>query len=303
MLSETEFLCACVAQKGAAYPQEELEEIWKEVLLYQFHDILPGSSIRRVYDESVARYCVLEERLTSLSARAAASLGGAPCAANATSFEREEYVKHGGKWYAVSAQPYSAAELGAEAKAVPPFAAADGLENEFVRVRFGENGEVLSLYDKTLGTETLQKPSNLLRVYNDVWDAWDFSPEYAMTEGEAFRLRSAEPFTDGPIAGVRQVYVYGDSLKDDVFKDKVGRISVKEIIRSAKDRRAGSLGYAEALLLYYNKKMKSPLKLEYLYSRKPPQNISLTSEVPMEDYENEESEDDPESSQLELFQS
>lgn len=212
MLSETEFLCACAAQKGAAYPQEELEEIWKEVLLYQFHDILPGSSIRRVYDESVARYCVLEERLTSLSARAAASLGGAPCAVNATSFEREEYVKHGGKWYAVSAQPYSAAELGAEAKAAPPSAAADGLENEFVRVRFGENGEVLSLYDKTLGTETLQKPSNLLRVYNDVWDAWDFSPEYAMTEGEAFRLRSTEPFTDGPVAGVRQVYVYGDSV-------------------------------------------------------------------------------------------
>lgn len=49
--------------------------------------------------------------------------------------------------------------------------------------------------------------------------------------------------------------------------------------------------------------MKFPLKLEYLYSRKPPQNISLTSEVPMEDYENEESEDDPESNQLELFQS
>ena len=104
-------------------------------------------------------------------------------------------------------------------------------------------------------------------------------------------------------AVARLLYVYGDSLKDDVFKDKVGRISVKEIIRSAKDLRAGSLGYAEALLLFYNKKMKFPLKLEYLYSRKPPQNISLTSEVPMEDYENEESEDDPASSQLELFQS
>ena len=66
-------------------------------------------------------------------------------------------------------------------------------------------------------------------------------------------------------AVARLLYVYGDSLKDDVFKDKVGRISVKEVIRSAKDRRAGSLGYAEALLLFYNKKMKFPLKLEYLY--------------------------------------
>lgn len=104
-------------------------------------------------------------------------------------------------------------------------------------------------------------------------------------------------------AVARLLYVYGDSLKDDVFKDKVGRISVKEVIRSAKDRRAGSLGYAEALLLFYNKKMKFPLKLEYLYSRKPPQNVSLTSEIPTEDYENDESEENPESSQLELFQS
>ena len=41
---------------GAPYPAERLEAIWREVLLYQFHDILPGSSIKRVYDESVARY-------------------------------------------------------------------------------------------------------------------------------------------------------------------------------------------------------------------------------------------------------
>ena len=34
------------------YPAERLEAIWREMLLYQFHDILPGSSIKRVYDES-----------------------------------------------------------------------------------------------------------------------------------------------------------------------------------------------------------------------------------------------------------
>ena len=49
--------------QGEAYPAEELELIWKEVLLYQFHDILPGSSITRVYDESLARYEVLLSRV------------------------------------------------------------------------------------------------------------------------------------------------------------------------------------------------------------------------------------------------
>ena len=48
--------------------RDELRDIWKEVLLYQFHDILPGSSIRRVYDECLARYGILEERLDAIAA-------------------------------------------------------------------------------------------------------------------------------------------------------------------------------------------------------------------------------------------
>ncbi len=42
---------------------------------------------------------------------------------------------------------------------------------------------------------------------------------------------------------------YGETMKDDTFKEKVGRVSVREISRSARERRAGSLGFAEALLL------------------------------------------------------
>ena len=53
---ELEFASVLVARLGRTYPSETLETIWKEVLLYQFHDILPGSSIKRVYDESLVRY-------------------------------------------------------------------------------------------------------------------------------------------------------------------------------------------------------------------------------------------------------
>lgn len=41
-----------------------------------------------------------------------------------------------------------------------------------------------------------------------------------------------------------------------------------QMCRKANDRRAGSLGFAEAMLLYYNKKSRNPLKLEKLYSHK-----------------------------------
>lgn len=68
----------------------------------------------------------------------------------------------------------------------------------------------------------------------------------------------------------RLIYAYGDELKDDIFKEKVGKCSVKEIARNAKERRPGSLGYAEALLLAYNKKCRIQLRMEALYTHKTP---------------------------------
>ena len=54
----------------------------------------------------------------------------------------------------------------------------------------------------------------------------------------------------------RIVVAYGDTVRDDVFKDHVGRVSVKAIIRAAKERRPGALGYSEAMIIEYNKKSK-----------------------------------------------
>lgn len=68
---------------------------------------------------------------------------------------------------------------------------------------------------------------------------------------------------------VRLLFAFGDGIKDDVFKDKLGEVSIKEITKLAKERRAGSLGYAEAMLIFYNKKMKNPLQWATLYTNKP----------------------------------
>ena len=66
----------------------------------------------------------------------------------------------------------------------------------------------------------------------------------------------------------RLVVVYGDKLSDAMFKEKVGAASVREITRTAKDRRAGSLGFAETMLIQYNKKTKNGLRWSNLYSHK-----------------------------------
>lgn len=66
----------------------------------------------------------------------------------------------------------------------------------------------------------------------------------------------------------RVISTYGDTLKDEVFKDKLGSISLKELTRTAKERRAGSLGYSEAIVTYYNKRSRFGLPMQNLYMHK-----------------------------------
>lgn len=87
----------------------------------------------------------------------------------------------------------------------------------------------------------------------------------------------------------RLVVAYGDSMRDDMFVEKVGRFSTKEISRTAKERRAGSLGYAEAMLLAYNRKMRYPLRWGKLYNKK---GVTDTGPDIETDMEPEDQEDD-----------
>ncbi|MBN2929976.1 MAG: recombinase family protein [Eubacterium sp.] len=58
--------------------------------------------------------------------------------------------------------------------------------------------------------------------------------------------------------------------KDNIFKEKLGMISLKELSRTSRERSAGSRGFAEAMLLIYNKKTQHPLQMTKLYSNKVP---------------------------------
>ncbi len=54
------------SQVMARYPTEKLHQIWKDVLLNQFHDVLPGSSIGMVYDDTDKIYAAAEKEGTAL---------------------------------------------------------------------------------------------------------------------------------------------------------------------------------------------------------------------------------------------
>ncbi len=55
------------------------------------------------------------------------------------------------------------------------------------------------------------------------------------------------------------VVAYGDELDENIFKEKLGAYSINKIVRSATERNNGSTGYAEAMLDFYNKRLKNPL--------------------------------------------
>ncbi len=111
-------------------------------------------------------------------------------------------------------------------------------------------GALERIYDK-YGYNVLDRVLNLIII------TWEGEPK---------------SFSGNLMTGLAKlIYTYGDNIKDEVFKEKLGVISIKEIIKTAKERRAGSVGFAEAILSFYNnRRKKGALKWSQLYSVKPP---------------------------------
>ncbi|MGC9521160.1 MAG: alpha-mannosidase [Anaerolineae bacterium] len=210
---------------GADYPSARLKEIWREVLLYQFHDILPGSSIKRVYDESLARYETLYKDVEALTAEADAQIAGrvdtagmaAPVVVhNSLSWPRREWVRAHERWIDVEAPAMGYAAVDAAASndhGSALSASIDGLENDVLRVSFAEDGSITSLFDKRFNREIIPagKTGNRLVVFADPGDAWDFPMDYAEQTPRRMALIDVEARVDGPKAIVTQTYQLGHS--------------------------------------------------------------------------------------------
>ena len=225
-LRELEWIASvATALTGAGYPADRLQAIWRELLLYQFHDILPGSSIKRVYDESMARYQALQEEVAGLIAESDAYLAAcidtsgmqSPVVVhNALSWERAEWIQANDRWLrvAVPSMGYAAVDAGAGAADIPAVAATETrLENDLLRVQFSEDGSIASVYDKRVDRQVLSagQAGNRLAVYEDPGDAWDFPMDYAEKTPRYLELISSTPRLDGPQAVLEQVYRLGHS--------------------------------------------------------------------------------------------
>ena len=71
-------------------------------------------------------------------------------------------------------------------------------------------------------------------------------------------------------AVAKLISVFGDGLNDDIFKEKLGAVSIKQLTRVAKERKSGCMGFAETMIIEYNGKKKSRanrLSMSRLYSK------------------------------------
>ena len=237
-LRELEYISVIAQIEGIkAYPQQEIEAIWKEILLYQFHDILPGSSIKRVYDESIERYEYLlkhAEELTENAYRAllenpitidevasdtlliskVAKKAEAVAIINSLSWDREEWLNINSSWIKAKVSAMSEKYIMQGMCSNDLFQVKiekNSIENNLLKLIFNQDGSLKSIFDKEFLREALDLnlKANVLTVYEEAYgNAWDFSPTCYEIPQESFKLHSSEGIIDGPKAIIKQVYKY-----------------------------------------------------------------------------------------------
>jgi alpha-mannosidase len=229
--------CAARALKGRKFGPQVLDEAWKRVLLCQFHDVLPGSSIRRVYQEAEAmhREVIAEAQEVAGRARAAftRSRKGAVTVFNSLSWERRALValpravtglvdmegkavavqRIAGTTYAEVRVPpcgWTSLRTGKRVRGQDDGLSASvrTIENRFCRLRINPSGAVSSIYDKQSRRELAAGVCNQLRMYKDVpskFDAWDVESMYKDNPVALTGRAEVRVVSKGPVAAVLRV--------------------------------------------------------------------------------------------------
>ncbi|MCX5330073.1 MULTISPECIES: glycoside hydrolase family 38 C-terminal domain-containing protein [unclassified Streptomyces] len=201
---------AALHAPGYAYPYEKLDRLWKTVLLHQFHDILPGSSIAWVHREAEAEYARVAEELEVLTAEAVAALGGGGARVfNTSPYDRTDVVRGGsGAPTYVTVPASGSAPLAAAEPAHPVTVEGRVLDNGLVRVQVAEDGTLSSVYDLRAKREVLAEQGNLLRLHTDLpnyWDAWDIDKHYKNRFTDLLEADAVTVVEQDPLLGAIRV--------------------------------------------------------------------------------------------------
>jgi alpha-mannosidase len=172
-----------VAARGE-YPSTELSALWQTLLLNQFHDILPGSSIDWVYEETERDLTQVVDVATGISESAMSVIVGSGerlVAFNTTSHPRSEMVSIDNAYARIEAPSCGWAVVAPNSSQTHVSVTEHSMENELLRVEWDDRAVLTSIWDKEVNREVLSGPGNLLRLHEDNptrWDAWDLDAEH-----------------------------------------------------------------------------------------------------------------------------
>ncbi len=216
---------------GFDFPYGEWDEAWKTVLLNQFHDILPGSSIHRVYEQAEAQLADVVSKSRAMTADAQTELMSGDkglTVFNSLSWERKAIISLPEGWMGLSAgdgqsAPVQQVDGVTYAEVVAPSCGWAGfqagppeiqensikvtnksMENDLLRIEFNEFGEITSIFDKINQKELAIGLCNRMRLYQDIpsaFDAWDLDSMYKRSPVETPDKAEISVIAEGPLFG------------------------------------------------------------------------------------------------------
>ena len=225
---------------GAEYDKELYYGLWDTILLNQFHDIIPGSSIRQVYEDSHKQYnelidkasLALSEKVKLIAENVAAKSG--ILVYNSLGFARSDTVKANGKTFETGPIPAYGWRVIEEAE--PKLKVKiDGntAENDFFILLLDTAGRISRIYDKRYGREVIKSGcyANELQIFEDMpleYENWELAEYYASKCKLLDGCAEITPVYDGCRAGFKIRKNYHDSVitQEIYLYDTVERIDV-----------------------------------------------------------------------------
>ena len=205
------------------YEQDKLNNGWEKILLNQFHDILPGSSIEKVYEDSDKDYGfilenganVLNDSLTALTN--SIKTDKEFIVFNPHSFKCSDLITYGGKKMYVENVPafgWKTCDFIEKESSVKVID--NCIENEFYRLTVDNQGEIVSCYDKTVNREMVADSGAVNRIcaYEDlpkIFDAWDIEEYYKDKKWHINTVKSIEKISENCRAGLKITKAFNDS--------------------------------------------------------------------------------------------
>lgn len=221
------------------YPQDVINENWETILLNQFHDIIPGSSIFEVYEDSDRQYekvfgignREVSNKLINITANI--NTDGGLFVYNPNSFELNTAVKtENGYVYAKNVPALGWKVITPSVRQETVNVTANIIENELLRVVFNEKYSIVSIFDKEENRELIKEgfEANELQLFEDLpkyYDAWEITNYYKhkmwviddisgieiLNEGERAGLKIKRKYYNSEI--VQSIYMYSNSKRID----------------------------------------------------------------------------------------